>query len=81
VPEPDVSPEERQREALAIARGVRHRPDGTSQAFDWFLTERDRLREALRPFSEAFNHPTEASRMISLHHLRVAHEAVEDSNG
>jgi hypothetical protein len=73
-----VSPEERQREALAIARGVRHRPDGTSQAFDWFLSERDHLREVLRPFAEAFEKPTEASRTISLHHLRQAHEAFGD---
>ena len=80
MPDPDLSPEQRRGEALAIAQAVRHRPDGTSQAFDWFLTERVRLLEALRPFVEAFEHPDEASRIISLHHLRKAHEAVNGTH-
>lgn len=32
-------------EAVRIAAGVRHRPDGTSRAFDALLTELDRLHE------------------------------------
>ena len=32
-------------EAVRIAAGVRHRPDGTSRAFDALLRELDRLNE------------------------------------
>ena len=35
-------------EAVRIAAGVRHRPDGTSRAFDALLTEIDRLNEEQR---------------------------------
>lgn len=37
--------------------------------------DRDRLFAALQPFANCFNEPEKASRHITLHHLRMAHEA------
>lgn len=36
------------------------------------------MEKALEPFAEAFHNPIEATKMISLHHLRMASEALGD---
>lgn len=42
-------------------------------------TKIERKDLALEPFARAFSNPTEASKMISLHDLRMAHEAFDST--